>query len=178
MTSCAPPCPNRRRAERSDSVRPPDIETKPNAYAVQCLEQVSRTDALTGLPNRRHLDEHLKVLVSLARRHGQLVGHGPGDLRRRLPVHAHRAGRAQVDAAVGADAAGAGRPARHGRLDLEHVGAVDRVQVGHLLVPHGRARIGQQGLVDVLVVGGTAGEEAKEKGNEPGRNPGGDDSPD
>jgi two-component system, cell cycle response regulator len=35
------------------------------------LDQMSRTDALTGLYNRRHLEERLGEFVSLARRHGE-----------------------------------------------------------------------------------------------------------
>jgi two-component system cell cycle response regulator len=35
------------------------------------LDQMSRTDALTGLHNRRHLEERLGEFVSLARRHGE-----------------------------------------------------------------------------------------------------------
>jgi two-component system cell cycle response regulator len=32
------------------------------------LHEASRTDALTGLPNRRHVDEHLEMVSSMARR--------------------------------------------------------------------------------------------------------------
>ncbi|MEA3018640.1 MAG: two-component system, cell cycle response regulator [Actinomycetota bacterium] len=35
------------------------------------LDAMSRTDALTGLPNRRHLQDHLLATASAARRHGQ-----------------------------------------------------------------------------------------------------------
>jgi two-component system cell cycle response regulator len=35
------------------------------------LARLSRTDPLTGLPNRRHLEEHLAGAMSAARRHGQ-----------------------------------------------------------------------------------------------------------
>jgi two-component system, cell cycle response regulator len=35
------------------------------------LELVSRTDALTGVSNRRHLEERLQEMLSAARRHGQ-----------------------------------------------------------------------------------------------------------
>ena len=35
------------------------------------LAHLSRTDPLTGLHNRRHVEEHLAVAVSAARRHGQ-----------------------------------------------------------------------------------------------------------
>jgi diguanylate cyclase (GGDEF)-like protein len=38
------------------------------------LDAMSRTDALTGLPNRRHLQEHLVATASAAARHGQHVG--------------------------------------------------------------------------------------------------------
>jgi two-component system, cell cycle response regulator len=38
------------------------------------LEEVSRIDMLTGLHNRRHLDEHLRASISAARRHGRTVG--------------------------------------------------------------------------------------------------------
>jgi diguanylate cyclase (GGDEF)-like protein len=38
------------------------------------LDQISRTDALTGVFNRRHLDEELRRFVSLAERHKQTVG--------------------------------------------------------------------------------------------------------
>jgi diguanylate cyclase (GGDEF)-like protein len=37
------------------------------------LDQISRTDALTGVFNRRHLDEELRRFVSLAERHRQVV---------------------------------------------------------------------------------------------------------
>jgi len=37
------------------------------------LHTVSRTDDLTGLPNRRHLQEHLVMAGSAAKRHGQPV---------------------------------------------------------------------------------------------------------
>ena len=37
------------------------------------LDQISRTDALTGVFNRRHLDEELRRFVSLAERHRQTV---------------------------------------------------------------------------------------------------------
>jgi len=37
------------------------------------LEAASRTDALTGLPNRRHLQEHLAAAASAAQRHGHAV---------------------------------------------------------------------------------------------------------
>ena len=35
------------------------------------LTVLSRTDPLTGLPNRRHIEEHLAAAMSAARRHGQ-----------------------------------------------------------------------------------------------------------
>jgi len=38
------------------------------------LDRVSRIDMLTGLYNRRHLDEHLRRTISAARRHGRNVG--------------------------------------------------------------------------------------------------------
>jgi two-component system, cell cycle response regulator len=38
------------------------------------LDLISRTDPLTGMPNRRHLQEHLVSMGSVARRHGQHVG--------------------------------------------------------------------------------------------------------
>lgn len=37
------------------------------------LREVMRTDALTGLANRRHLDEHLAMTASAARRHRQPI---------------------------------------------------------------------------------------------------------
>lgn len=37
------------------------------------LERVARTDPLTGIPNRRHGEEHLALARSAARRHGQPV---------------------------------------------------------------------------------------------------------
>jgi two-component system, cell cycle response regulator len=44
------------------------------------LDRMSRTDALTGLYNRRHLEERLGELVSLARRHGEDLGAALVDL--------------------------------------------------------------------------------------------------
>ncbi len=38
------------------------------------LDRVSRIDMLTGIFNRRHLDEHLRRVISSARRHGRTVG--------------------------------------------------------------------------------------------------------
>lgn len=38
------------------------------------LERISRTDFLTGLPNRRHTDEELKRACSASRRHGRRLG--------------------------------------------------------------------------------------------------------
>jgi len=38
------------------------------------LDRVSRIDMLTGLYNRRHLDEHLRHTISAARRHGRTLG--------------------------------------------------------------------------------------------------------
>ena len=38
------------------------------------LEALSRTDALTGLANRRHLQEQLTIAAALARRHGGRMG--------------------------------------------------------------------------------------------------------
>jgi diguanylate cyclase (GGDEF)-like protein len=38
------------------------------------LDRVSRIDSLTGLFNRRHLDEHLRHEISAARRHQRIVG--------------------------------------------------------------------------------------------------------
>jgi two-component system cell cycle response regulator len=40
----------------------------------QELDLLSRTDALTGLRNRRHVEEYLARLVSLARRHAEPIG--------------------------------------------------------------------------------------------------------
>ncbi len=37
------------------------------------LEQLARTDVLTGLPNRRHLEERLRAAISQSVRHGQPV---------------------------------------------------------------------------------------------------------
>ena len=41
------------------------------ARATRELAVLSRTDPLTGLPNRRHVEEHLAAVVSAARRHHQ-----------------------------------------------------------------------------------------------------------
>ncbi|MBV9254613.1 MAG: diguanylate cyclase [Actinobacteria bacterium] len=38
------------------------------------LEHISRTDFLTGLPNRRHIDDELKRACSASRRHGRQLG--------------------------------------------------------------------------------------------------------
>jgi diguanylate cyclase (GGDEF)-like protein len=38
------------------------------------LDRLTRLDMLTGLHNRRHLDEHLRAFVSAARRHQQALG--------------------------------------------------------------------------------------------------------
>ena len=38
------------------------------------LDRVSRIDMLTGIYNRRHLDEHMRRVISAARRHGRTVG--------------------------------------------------------------------------------------------------------
>ncbi len=38
------------------------------------LDRVSRIDMLTGIFNRRHLDEHMRRVISAARRHGRIVG--------------------------------------------------------------------------------------------------------
>jgi two-component system, cell cycle response regulator len=38
------------------------------------LDQISRTDALTGLFNRRHLEEQLRSHVAASRRHGHQLG--------------------------------------------------------------------------------------------------------
>jgi diguanylate cyclase (GGDEF)-like protein len=38
---------------------------------IRMLTVLSGTDSLTGLPNRRHIEEHLAVAGSAARRHGQ-----------------------------------------------------------------------------------------------------------
>ena len=38
------------------------------------LDRVSRIDMLTGIFNRRHLDEHLRRVISSARRHGRSIG--------------------------------------------------------------------------------------------------------
>lgn len=43
------------------------------ALEVRRLAQLSRTDPLTGLHNRRHVEEHLATAVSAARRHDQPV---------------------------------------------------------------------------------------------------------
>ncbi len=38
------------------------------------LDRVSRIDMLTNIYNRRHLDEHLRAVISAARRHDRTVG--------------------------------------------------------------------------------------------------------
>jgi diguanylate cyclase (GGDEF)-like protein len=38
------------------------------------LDRVSRIDMLTGIYNRRHLDEYMRRVISSARRHGRTVG--------------------------------------------------------------------------------------------------------
>jgi two-component system cell cycle response regulator len=59
------------------------------------LDQMSRTDALTGLHNRRHLEERLGEFVSLARRHGEDLAAAMIDLdhfKRINDQHGHHAG--------------------------------------------------------------------------------------
>jgi two-component system cell cycle response regulator len=59
------------------------------------LDQVSRTDALTGLHNRRHLEERLAEYVSLLKRHGGELGVVLLDVDRFKRVndeHGHAAG--------------------------------------------------------------------------------------
>jgi two-component system cell cycle response regulator len=41
---------------------------------MQQLEEASRTDMLTGVDNRRQIDEHLRVATSAARRYGRTIG--------------------------------------------------------------------------------------------------------
>jgi two-component system, cell cycle response regulator len=59
------------------------------------LDRVSRIDMLTGLYNRRHLDEHLRRTISSARRHNREVGVLLADIdhfKRVNDHHGHLAG--------------------------------------------------------------------------------------
>ena len=84
------------RARVAAAVRVKALQDRLRQRADQ-LDRVSRTDVLTGLHNRRHLQEHLTRLGAAARRHGHplsvllvdvdhfkrindTVGHGGGDL--------------------------------------------------------------------------------------------------
>lgn len=64
-----PPQPGELRARVAAAVRVKVLQDELRARADE-LDQVSRTDHLTGLHNRRHIEEHLRGLRSAARRHG------------------------------------------------------------------------------------------------------------
>jgi diguanylate cyclase (GGDEF)-like protein len=68
------------------------------------LEQMARTDALTGLVNRRHLEEHLAAQASLAHRHGTTMAVLVCDVDRFKRVndeHGHAAGDAVLRVVAG-----------------------------------------------------------------------------
>ena len=59
------------------------------------LERISRSDALTGLPNRRDIDDHLAVMLAAGRRHGDTLGVAMIDIdhfKRINDTHGHAAG--------------------------------------------------------------------------------------
>lgn len=64
-----PPQQGELRARVAAAVRVKVLQDELRARADE-LERVSRTDHLTGLHNRRHIEEHLRGLRSGARRHG------------------------------------------------------------------------------------------------------------
>ena len=64
-----PPDPAELLARVSAAVRVTTLHNKLRAHAGE-LEALARTDYLTGLHNRRHLEEHLESLVADAKRHG------------------------------------------------------------------------------------------------------------
>ncbi|MDP3711697.1 MAG: diguanylate cyclase [Mycobacteriales bacterium] len=64
-----PPQQGELRARVAAAVRVKVLQDELRARADE-LERVSRTDHLTGLHNRRHIEEHLRRLRSGARRHG------------------------------------------------------------------------------------------------------------
>jgi diguanylate cyclase (GGDEF)-like protein len=66
-----------------------------NTAAREALERVTRTDALTGLPNRRHIEEFLDMALAAAARHGQQIGVLMADIDHFKAVndtHGHRCG--------------------------------------------------------------------------------------
>jgi two-component system, cell cycle response regulator len=70
----------------------------------QELDLLSRTDALTGLRNRRHVEEYLERLVSLARRHAEPMAVLVVDIDRFKSVndrHGHEAGDAVLREVAG-----------------------------------------------------------------------------
>jgi diguanylate cyclase (GGDEF)-like protein len=65
------------------------------------LDRISRTDTLTGLSNRRHLEDRLAEMVSAARRHDRLLGVLVVDIDHFKPIndaHGHAAGDAVLRA--------------------------------------------------------------------------------
>ena len=64
-----PPQPGELRARTAAAVRVKLLQDELRARADE-LDRVSRTDHLTGLHNRRHIEEHLRGLRSASRRHG------------------------------------------------------------------------------------------------------------
>jgi two-component system cell cycle response regulator len=70
----------------------------------QELDLISRTDALTGLRNRRHVEEYLTKLTSLARRHVEPIGVLVADIDHFKSVndrHGHEAGDAVLREVAG-----------------------------------------------------------------------------
>ena len=65
-----PPEPAELLARVNAALRVKALQDELRARAAE-LEEVSRTDHLTGLHNRRHVEDHLRSLTSWARRHGK-----------------------------------------------------------------------------------------------------------
>ena len=65
-----PPEPAELLARVGAATRVKQLQDELRTRAVE-LDHVSRTDHLTGLPNRRHVEEHLRAVVAAALRHTQ-----------------------------------------------------------------------------------------------------------